>query len=951
MRILSWLFIWCITLGLAAQEPALVSIDETQKLHYNKYANQGESDEINQIPDFSWAGYQMGGVALPQIAVRIHLEAIEGDNRAHIQAAIDEIASLPEDINGFRGAIILKGGLYRCSGPLYISSSGIILRGEKQDLAEYGGTQLIATATYQHDLIQCKGNVNNLTNKPQALDTLWIPQEYTNDHGQVIDGQLWLSANILKAAQKGQENDGQISLQITTNLNDYSSYSSKEGSKSPYLEVVFRKEGSNADSTRLILPSDDAFVRGGEFTNQNFGTDDELVVKYNGDGSEVTRETFLKFQLPSFDGTIISASLKLWCRNAGKSGNIPHYVYATSATNWDETNINYGNKPNLSMPQDRILDSKIGVGSRKIRVENSSKYTVGQQILLTRTPNQKWIDALAMGQYGWTPTAYRVSYPNTIIAIAGDTLTLSVPIVHTLDQYYGGAEIENDSRYGFLSKVGIENMLITSAYTNDEDEAHGWSAIHFTDSRNCWVKNVTAQFFGYACVQLSNVATTTVQDCAMLDPKAITTGSRKYSFSIDKGSFNLFQRCYTRGGRHDFVTGSQVAGPNVFLDCLAQETSNDIGPHHRYATGILFDNIIGGQMRVQNRKDMGTGHGWAGAQVMFWNVEALDAALKVESPIGALNWGIGCRAGLKEGAGYWGSWLEKAYPRSLYLQQLQDRLGQNAVNNIATTAQIDGTIHHYLEQWKGLDHRISKKSTPYIKHTLPGKIECEHFDFGINGEAYTDLSPQNNGLSLRPTAVDIYSQPTRISGRIEHISFVGNTEIGEILNYTLQLLPGNYSFEVQYASLRGGEQIALQLNAQRDTLNLASTGSLLDFERANSLLFRIEKDSLYTLSLLCLDSTINLDWIASEQSNTSIKRPQQQDLVSIYPNPSEGIIHIKGKNLKDLRVVDIYGRPLTTEIRIQPSGGLITMPSHYSGTAFVYGLADKARWSRMIIIN
>ncbi len=951
MRILCNLLVWCMTLSLVAQESALVSIGADQKLQYQKYANQGETDQINRVPDFSWAGYKMGGVALPQVAVRINLEAIEGDNRARIQSAIDQVSALPEDFNGFRGAILLKAGLYRCSGPLYIRNSGVVLRGEKQDLAEYGGTQLLATATYQHDLIQCKGNINNLTNKPQALDTIWIPKEYTNDQGVVIDGQVWLSANILKAAEKGREDDGQISLQITTDLNDYSSYSSKEGSKSPYLELVFREEGANADSIRKIEPSDDAFVRGGEFTNQNFGTDDELVVKFDGDGSDVTRESFLKFQLPTFSGTIISASLKLWCQNAGKSSDIPHYIYATSTTDWNESNINYGNKPNLSLPQDRMLDTKIGVGSHKIRIENSSNYEVGQQVLLSRTPNQTWIDALSMGQYGWTPAAYKVSYPKTITDITGDTLTLDVPLVQSLDQLYGGAEIENDSRYGFLSNVGIENMVISSAYTNDEDEAHGWSAIHFSDSRNCWVKNVTAQYFGYSCVILSNAFATTVQDCAMLDPKSITTGSRKYSFNIDKGSFNLFQRCYARGGRHDFVTGSQVAGPNVFLDCLAEETSNDIGPHHRYATGILFDNIAGGQMRVQNRKDMGTGHGWAGAQVMFWNLESLDADIKVESPTGALNWGIGCRASLKEGAVYWASWLDNVQPRSLYIHQLCDRLGQTAIDHVATAAQKEGRIYDYLEKWKGLQHQIDEPTRPYEAHTLPGKIECEHFDFGANGEAYTDLSLNNNGFSLRATAVDIFTQPARISGQIQHISFVGDTEKGEQLNYSLQLLPGDYNFDLQYATPNDGQKIGMRINQQIDTISLPSTGALLDFERVSSQTFRIEKDSLYTLEILCLDSAINLDCIISEQSNTAINNLKQQIPVTLYPNPTEGKIHVEGKELKNLRVVDIYGRCITSEIEITPSGYLVNLRSNYCGIAVISGIYKTLNWSKLIVIN
>jgi hypothetical protein len=57
------------------------------------------------------------------------------------------------------------------------------------------------------------------------------------------------------------------------------------------------------------------------------------------------------------------------------------------------------------------------------------------------------------------------------------------------------------------------------------------------------------------------------------------------------------------------------------LDSLGEQTHNDDGPHHRWATGLLFDNIQTEQLHVQNRKDYGSGHGWSGAQVLFWNPE------------------------------------------------------------------------------------------------------------------------------------------------------------------------------------------------------------------------------------------------------------------------------------------------------------------------------------------
>ena len=52
---------------------------------------------------------------------------------------------------------------------------------------------------------------------------------------------------------------------------------------------------------------------------------------------------------------------------------------------------------------------------------------------------------------------------------------------------------------------------------------------------------------------------------------------------------------------------SQTPGPNVFLDSIATNAYSDIGPHHRYATGQLYDNISGDNINVRNRYNSGTG--------------------------------------------------------------------------------------------------------------------------------------------------------------------------------------------------------------------------------------------------------------------------------------------------------------------------------------------------------
>lgn len=112
-------------LELAAQwESSIVSVDSVGRLYYQR------DIEGNMIPNFSHAGYEGGGVALPQLGVNMTIGPILGDNTAHLQAAIDALSAMPVDSNGFRGALLLDTGRYEIHGTLYVDTDGVVLRGK-----------------------------------------------------------------------------------------------------------------------------------------------------------------------------------------------------------------------------------------------------------------------------------------------------------------------------------------------------------------------------------------------------------------------------------------------------------------------------------------------------------------------------------------------------------------------------------------------------------------------------------------------------------------------------------------------------------------------------------------------------------------------------------------------------------------------------------------------------
>ena len=122
--------------------------------------------------------------------------------------------------------------------------------------------------------------------------------------------------------------------------------------------------------------------------------------------------------------------------------------------------------------------------------------------------------------------------------------------------------------------------------------------------------------------------------------------------------------------------GSTVAGPNAFVDCRAEKTHADAGPHHRWSVGTLYDTLKlpDGELNIRDRGNMGSGHGWAGANQVCWNCEV--KSIIVQDPPTARNWAIGCTVKKKDGNGDWESVDKPVEPRSLYEAQLKERLAK-----------------------------------------------------------------------------------------------------------------------------------------------------------------------------------------------------------------------------------------------------------------------------------
>ena len=257
-----------------------------------------------------------------------------------------------------------------------------------------------------------------------------------------------------------------------------------------------------------------------------------------------------------------------------------------------------------------------------------------------------------------------------------------------METKYGGGEIYKYSFDGRISHVGIENLHCESEFESDTAENHAWNAITFNRIEQAWIRNVTAKYFGFSCVNLESLAKNiSVLNSNCFDHKSIITGSRRYSF-CNNGQLNLFMNCKATDGRHDYVTGARTNGPNVFYNCTAAKTHADIGPHHRWSSGTLYDNITtDGEICVQDRGNWGSGHGWAGVTQVLWNCTVKRAAIQNPWANGK-NYCIGLKGEKYEGrlkgrpdAEWEGQNQDGLQPVSLYMSQLKARQNVSKVEN------------------------------------------------------------------------------------------------------------------------------------------------------------------------------------------------------------------------------------------------------------------------------
>ena len=498
--------------------------------------------------------------------------------------------------------------------------------------------------------------------------------------------------------------------------------------------------------------------------------------------------------------TISASGIVLRGEGQGENGTIIYDARKTAGGTTMQIK-GAGNIKVISGTKSTLADTYVPMGALDLELSSVEKYSAGDNIRITCTPNDLWVQTLGMDVIPqnstkdveqWKAKDFVITYERAVTAVdaAKNTVTLDTAIPLTLDSKYYATTVDKiEDNKGRITECGIENIRFISYFDESVvgsdgryvDENHPYTAISTGNCRNCWVRDITSLHYYSSCVCVGGGSiNVTVDSCSSLAPVSKVEGGRRYPFYLSSSQYVLVKNCYSYDSRHDYVLNSRVSGPNVFLDSIAEDSNNASEPHHRWSTGVLYDNIYQtgairlGYLAAINAGNNGTGHGWMGANTIFWN--CLSPATIVGKPQTEQNFAIGVyglyeiRTALKNsyiqkryykfttptivtpnypatqtfegsplhGTGYIESPYNPVNPSSLYKAQLSYRLYGDATKNVKPAAPIlnypayDTKSETYSVTFSGVCDKNADKVYVYVNG--------EKHEANITNKAYNDYS-------------------------------------------------------------------------------------------------------------------------------------------------------------------------------------------------------------------
>jgi hypothetical protein len=326
-----------------------------------------------------------------------------------------------------------------------------------------------------------------------------------------------------------------------------------------------------------------------------------------------------------------------------------------------------------------ILDTYVPSGGNRFRVRDASEFHPGDRVLVLQPVTAEWLHFMGMDMRA---AGSMIRTDRRIESIDGDRITLDAPLSDALDSRFTAASIVRYNFPGRISEVGVEGLRVTAAFEDPTPHEAPYATLHIDAVEDGWARDLEIENPQNGIVIGPGAKRLTLTNIRVTHPTGSTRSTQAVAFTLH-GTQILVDRCHVTGESNwPVLVPPRATGPLVVLNLSAEH--GGVAPDGGWATGLLVD---GGEFPggTADRPAIAFyAQGWDLGWSVAWNVTS--PFFLVQQPPGALNWCIGCiGAPVSVGEvpnGIFDPLGKMVLPSSLYLQQLRDRLGADAVRAI-----------------------------------------------------------------------------------------------------------------------------------------------------------------------------------------------------------------------------------------------------------------------------
>ncbi|WP_114781874.1 discoidin domain-containing protein [Botryobacter ruber] len=437
------------------------------------------------------------------------------------------------------------------------------------------------------------------------------------------------------------------------------------------------------------------------------------------------------------------------------------------------------NSKDFKSAETTITDAYVPSGTTSFTVSDVTGFAKGDVIEIRKPVTDAWVKFMQMHDMvrdgkpqTWMRAGSTLTTQRTIAAISGKKITLDVPLSDNIDSKLIQplqAAVVKVQPPRLVEQAGVEQLHIQAPPLEMSYQQAPYKAMQIR-GKDCWVRDVQIEeTMNSVSVNGSRI---TLERIAIIRTVPNLGASKPAEFAPNASQL-LLDRCSSIGDNiWHAATGGGQAGPIVMLNCSFAGNGHIEG-HQRWTTGMLLDNckVPEGGIDFKNRGSMGSGHGWGTGWSVAWN--CLAKSYVVQQPPGAYNWMIGCIGpniptprpfntgpllplGISDSPGV------PVVPQSLYLAQLEERLGPQAVKNIGYGGNDPGIFSYKLPkgptEHKQLLDKVYGRDVAAYKYANTSNVRGGELKFGgeraIDGDVNTYWST-DDGITTGKLEIDL----------------------------------------------------------------------------------------------------------------------------------------------------------------------------------------------------